>query len=818
MEYPHIFLSLPPLTSKYSAVGQRSSGPKVPERDRGLHSKKLLREYNQLWAKGDPQMTHGIYVEFSGGADHDLLTKSLENRKSGIRLRNIQITSDNEGVATQHATIYIPANKKDWFPKKLTQYALENTKKDKPKNDTLVRSVECIRAAVLGSFWTDDPELKPLDSPHWCEAWLSSTEEEEVQQFQQDAEALHIQCSPLSLSFPERTVTLIYTTAQNLIDLIGRNPNIAEFRAVHDPVHFFMNLENKEQREWVANLASRIESDESTNISICLLDTGVNNGHILLAPFLSNSDLHAFDSNWGVHDNTQPHQQHGTLVSGIAVYGDLSQILSSNAPVVVKHCLESVKILPPWGGNQKNLYGFITAQALSRVEISQPDRTRIACLTITTDEQPQRGRPSSWSAAIDQLASGAEDGVHRLFVISAGNVHEQADWHAYPHSNITKSVQDPGQSWNALTVGAYTQKATIADPEYKSYKPLAEAGQLSPYSTTTSIWEKGWPFKPDIVLEGGNVAMAPDGFMGSLDDLSLLTTGGIPTVNQFSLIHATSAATALAARMAAQIQAQYPKAWPETVRALIIHSSQWPTALVRQFTQNDTYDTLNKSQIAQLMRICGFGVPDLQTALMSKANLLTLVGEYQINPFTKTGQRYTTNEMHIHALPWPKETLLELGETRVILRITLSYFIEPGPGEIGKKNKYRYLSHGFSFDLNTPGETKQEFLKRLNVAARSEESAATYESLSGRWTIGKGNRSKGSIQSDIWHGTAADLASSNMIGIYPIIGWWRERYWLNKWNKRARYTLVVSLHTPEEHMDVYTPVAIQVKTPTLIST
>ncbi|MDD3790244.1 MAG: S8 family serine peptidase, partial [Sphaerochaetaceae bacterium] len=83
-------------------------------------------------------------------------------------------------------------------------------------------------------------------------------------------------------------------------------------------------------------------------VSICLLDTGVNNGHTLLAPFLSDSDLHAFDSQWGVNDYIQPHQQHGTLVSGIAVYGDLSQILSSNTPVVVKHCLESVKIYCAW--------------------------------------------------------------------------------------------------------------------------------------------------------------------------------------------------------------------------------------------------------------------------------------------------------------------------------------------------------------------------------------------------------------------------------------------------------------------------------------
>ena len=44
-----------------------------------------------------------------------------------------------------------------------------------------------------------------------------------------------------------------------------------------------------------------------------------------------------------------------------------------------------------------------------------------------------------------------------------------------------------------------------------------------------------------------------------------------------------------------------------------------------------------------------------------------------------------------------------------------------------------------------------------------------------------------------------------------------ERPWLQKWNKRTRYSLIVSLHTPEEHMDVYTPVAAALKTPITIN-
>lgn len=46
--------------------------------------------------------------------------------------------------------------------------------------------------------------------------------------------------------------------------------------------------------------------------------------------------------------------------------------------------------------------------------------------------------------------------------------------------------------------------------------------------------------------------------------------------------------------------------------------------------------------------------------------------------------------MHLHDLPWPKEVLLELGEVSGKLRVTLSYFIEPDPSEIGWQDRYVY--------------------------------------------------------------------------------------------------------------------------------
>ena len=38
---------------------------------------------------------------------------------------------------------------------------------------------------------------------------------------------------------------------------------------------------------------------------------------------------------------------------------------------------------------------------------------------------------------------------------------------------------------------------------------------------------------------------------------------------------------------------------------------------------------------------------------------------------------------------------------------------------------------------------------------------------------------------------------------------WRERRNLGKYNKQARYSLLVSISIPSEDVDIYTPVAIE---------
>lgn len=266
--------------------------------------------------------------------------------------------------------------------------------------------------------------------------------------------------------------------------------------------------------------------------------------------------------------------------------------------------------------------------------------------------------------------------------------------------------------------------------------------------------------------------------------------------------------------MATQLFTEYPGIWPETVRALLVHSSRWTNEMYRRFCTNK----LKSQGKRNLLRSCGYGIPNLERAIQCLNNSVNMIVQGEMQPYEKIGGDARTREMHLHTIPWPAEVLQSLGETEVELRITLSYFIEPGPGEIGWKNRYRYPSHGLRFDLINANESVEGFKKRINVKMRGDDlkDKGDGSSGSGRWFLGSGNRDVGSIHSDFIKTSAVNLCNANVIAVYPVIGWWRERHYLGKCDSMARYSLVISLSTPKEDVDLYT--AIVEKIPNYIQT
>ncbi len=390
--------------------------------------------------------------------------------------------------------------------------------------------------------------------------------------------------------------------------------------------------------------------------------------------------------------------------------------------------------------NDPELYGAITAQAVARPEADAPDRARTFSLAVTATDERDRGQPTSWSAALDALAVGRsfdpttqglvylDDGEtieRRLFVVSAGNV-VNLDVAHLDRSDL-EAVHDPAHAWNPLTVGAYTEKSIVTDPSWNGWSGLSQPGELSPWSTTSVSFQDVWPIKPDVVFEGGNVGRNGKTLDFPVPDLCLLSTYYKPADKTLALSWATSAATAQVARIAAITRAEYSDLWPETVRALIVHSARWTNTM-----QAHLGSGAGKRARLNLARRYGYGVPDLQRTMRSANDCLTLMVQSSIVPFFNGKM----NEMHVHDLPWPKEVLGQLGQIAVRLRVTLSYFVEPNPARRGWKKRHRYASHGLRFDVKSATESTSEFRKRLNQRALDEDEERPVTGDSDGWFFG----------------------------------------------------------------------------------
>jgi hypothetical protein len=517
------------------------------------------------------------------------------------------------------------------------------------------------------------------------------------------------------------------------------------------------------------------------------LDTGVNRGHPLLENAIIAQHAEAFNAAWGGNDI----HGHGTGMAGLCLFGDISDLLKGNDQLTIGHRLQSVKILGP-NPNDPKLYGRITADSLNKADISAPLSNKVICMAVTSKGRLD-GKPSSWSSKIDQLCFGDND-TKRVFIISAGNFRDTLNPANYPTENDTAPVEDPAQAWNALVVGACTQKSAIR-PENSGFTLMAPDGGLSPRSRTSVAWARQWPIRPDVVLEGGN--FVHDGYAGlDAPELKLVTTNHEIANSHFRTFGDTSGASALGARLAAMLMGRYPDYWPETIRALIVHSADWTEAMRAQAGGAQTKESRNL-----LLRRFGFGLPAFSRAITSADNDVNLVIEDSLQPFRLDAGSGKNNEMVLHALPWPRAELQEAGEAIVRIKITLSYFIEPNPGKAWSR-KHAYQSHALRFAFKRSTETLEAFRSRINAAIEAEESGGS--GAGDNWFLGK-LRNGGSIHSDTWEATAADVADMDAFGIYPIGGWWKNNPRLGKVNSIARYTAIVSILAPT-NLNIYTPI------------
>ncbi|WP_374765260.1 S8 family peptidase [Yunchengibacter salinarum] len=829
-QLPHIYLPAHGEREDFTSPQGGGGSGTIPQRNREQHARRLdqmlteaVEAAQERIANRDPDIsggTPGFYLEFELPQSQQSVLDKLENKQGREHIELVAARPSAEDPDRIKATVFVPESRREHYLRKVRAYGEEDNvryekddagnfvldeagnrmvKSRRPKNQALVASLETARIAEAESLYTDDLQLFPAAGQEvWWEVWLRHDGRPILEHA---AQQLEVATKEHSVTFPEREVVLLRAAPETIGLIIANTDAIAELRMARDTPSFFMEMDGAGQLEWSQELADRIVAPGGDAPAVCLLDSGTTRRHPLITPALAEEDQQAWDADWNVEDVGVQWLGHGTQMSGVALYGDLTEPLVEHGPVELRHRLESVKILPDHGANDPDLYGYITATAMGRIEVQAPERPRAYCLAVTSEGDHWRGRPSSWSAKVDDLAYGdGED--QRLIMISAGNIRTFYPAVEYLDNNDTAVIESPAQAWNALTVGGVTEKVTITHPDFQGWEAMATAGDLSPCSRTSVNWNHDWPIKPDVVFEGGNYGVDPQTGAGDhVDDLALLTTFNRPAERAFTVTGDTSAATAQAARMAAQILADQPDLWPETVRGLIVHSAEWTPAMLAHLPQNP-----NKTHQRLIMRRYGYGVPSLEKAVRSLTSDVTMVIESDLQPFLLEGSRTRSRDMMLHDLPWPEEALNALGETLVEMRATLSYFVEPNPGERGWTKRHSYSGHGLRFSVKRPEESLDRFRRRVNKAARDEDERVAGAGNDDGWVLGPRLRDRGSVHSDVWRGTATDLANRHAIGVYPVGGWWREKPKLERADRRVRYSLIVSLRANVE-VDLYAEIA-----------
>ncbi|QEV20736.1 S8 family peptidase [Streptomyces alboniger] len=852
---PHLMVPWQAATLTPRSEPSGGGGPKLVRReDRNRHAAALVdgletaEEESARLAQEAPDefRPDGFAVRIEAARDHPLQLERLDG--SGLTLMSSHPQTEDR---QQDALVWIPFDKVASFTQRIAAFS-QDTDDGNPQQAALVANMEQIQRALLEHLWQERHELPPLDDERWWELWFDPriSPTDPVATLRALAEARQWRMSDRAIHVGERLVAHVSATGNDLAVLLGTNACPVEIRTPTFAEGLYA-VDRSFRVNLVEDLAQRVKPAAPHAPTVCVLDTGIAQEHPLLKPALHERAYSVLPGRAPADRNG-----HGTQMAGLALFGDLTSALEAQGPVVLGHGLESVKILDDGLApvESPRTLAETTANAVATAEIGNGGPTpsaRVFSMAVTRwsrdGENGVDGTATLWSATLDALAAGTSVAVRedridligapdpqasRLIIVSAGNIrghlpHQMRDDNGRLDPLLLcdlSRIEEPAQAHNVLTVGACTHLDTVpATPLFQGYRPLAASGGLSPFSRTSVALTNAAITKPDIVLEGGNLLVAPDdSFLDPHELLSVPTTHH-DAAHQLAWANATSAATAQAAALAATAMTTYPGLRAETVRALLVHEAQWTPAMVEPGLFKKTgAPKLNKGELMrQVIRRYGWGVPTAERIRSSASNAVTMIIQNTLVPLKqgKNGQ-VRLAELKLHELPWPLEQLRDLAETTVDLRVTLAYMVEPNPGRRGMVGRYSYASHGLRFAIKGPTESADAFQSRLAEQAEQETDGTgnpkAFESDS-RWLVGPRSRNLGSLHADIWRGSAAELADCGMLAVYPVGGWWKANKRKDRIGLPVSYALLVSLQTPEVSTDLYTPVAIQLGVPVEIA-
>lgn len=788
VERPHLII--PPAGPRYKfsvkGGGGKTSHPALVQ-NRAANSSRILKELRAvITAAGKLPDIDSTRIPLSVRAGTNWgVARSVPGRR-----RNDVLSSLGFGRSAR-LNVALHSETLESFEAAAERYS-EYAEGRRPMNFDFFEAKPKLAITGVEDLWASDLPLPEDEEEIRWEIWVQRSAEPRLREA---LEELDLKARK-PLKFGQVRVLSIEAPRETL-EQLAMSGAISQLRPASSLVSELIHVPKGVLEAAVQAAAGRITPADAGAPAVCLLDTGVRETHPLLAGSLDT--VGSVDGG-----NAQDWLGHGTKMAGLALFDELPQLIAGGSATLSIR-LESVVVQLPTGVADERLPAERVKLAVNLVE-EEEERPRTFCFAMSSPSEGADGGVATLSSELDKLA--AEVGSERLFCIAAGNLEPPTLYGDYQALNETTGLITPAQAWNALTVAACTDLGAVPG----THNPLAPPGDLSPWSRTACAWERSHkpPMKPDIVFEGGNRmfdTVSQD--LSNHADLCLLTTNS--DVNApLSLTGMTSAATAAVSGMCARLQAEYPTLWPETIRGLIVHSAEHTPAMIARAT---AAAPVRGSAEAALLERYGYGRPNLARAMENAEDTLTFITQGSLLPLrpNDNDDGAVLGYMRRHDLPWDEDVLLALDDVEAELRVTLSYFIEPNPGAALRGDYDLYASHGFDFDVERPDESADEAVARINGSFKANTKSSA-PPLS--WTFGSKERGgalrdgrKGCLKHDRLKLPAADLARIGSVMVFPRKGWWGED--LERVEQQARYSLIISIRTPEE--EIYTEIATEIE-------
>lgn len=527
---------------------------------------------------------------------------------------------------------------------------------------------------------------------------------------------------------------------------------------------------------------------------VCVIDSGIQEEHILLEPAIDKPTSHCFlpgTSTTDVADYVAG-GGHGTRVAGAVVHGE--EVLKTGT-LQCDAWVQNARVLNDQNGMPVQMMPSAVIRQVVKHFHEGIRKTRIFNHSINSRFPSRTQLMSAWAAEIDLLSNDYDV----LVIQSAGNIsfselppktgvkEHLAAGRTYPAylNEASCRVANPAQSFQALTVGSIAYGAL----ESSGWRTLAlQDGDPSGFSRSgLGIWDS---IKPEVVEYGGDCLITqatppdvstPDCGEQAYPELVRSTMHGGPAFDSDTV--GTSFATPKVTKIAARLQAVLPDESCLLYRALIVQSARWP----------EWAEQLAKPQRSELLKRIGYGIPDIERATTNTDHRVTFIAhrDRTIGP----------GDCHIYQVPIPPQMRGPADEYDIRVDVTLSY---AAPPRRTRRSPRGYLATWLDWTNNRRGESLEAFLTRAlkkdeTVTQQGEGQLGWVIHERSIWGLPGVKRSVGTVQKDWVIIKSNALPEDLCIAVRGHQGWSQDP------DSVATYTLAVTFEIVGQEIAIYEP-------------